>query len=108
MPKTIEVALRGSCFGQVLRLKVKVRLNQAGKAMSFDIDEPKVKYGLDSSKLGAKQWDVRPVGSAVFVTQHCAFGRRAACMQKYSREGTLQAVIKSDHFSEPNMIAIDH
>ena len=75
--------------------------------MSFDIDEPKMKYGPDSIKLGTKQWDVRTVGDAVFVTNHCAFGRRAACMQKYSREGQLLATIKSDHFSEPNMLAVD-
>lgn len=76
--------------------------------MGFDVDEPKVKYGLDSNKLGAKHWDVRPVGDAVFVTSHCAFGRRAACLQKYNKEGQLQATIKCDHFSEPNMLAVDH
>lgn len=75
--------------------------------MSFDIDEPKMKYGPDSSKLGAKQWDVRPLGNVVFVTNHCAFGRRAACMHKYSKDGQLQATINSDHFSEPNMLAIN-
>ena len=89
---------------QVLQLDVTMAFNRTDRvSAAVIVPKPVRKFG----SCETNQWDVRKVGGSVFVTAHSAYGTSNACLQKYSAEGQLQHIVKSEWFSEPNMIAID-
>lgn len=92
---------------QVLQQEVRIDLDPLGLITGVCIGKVVCKYEMPKEPR-REQWDVRPIEESVFVTSHVADGLSHACLQQYTRCGRLVRTIKSEHFSEPNMLAVDY
>ena len=78
------------------------------KALEMTLVSSKTPVGGRDEGLSAqdKEWDVCMVGGSFFVTVHTGGTPHRSRVHQYDLEGRLVRVIRSSHFHEANMMAV--